>query len=113
MPLFEIDFVITIVAICALACGFAFGVLLAPMFDNNREKRRCATEYGYQQYLKFQADQIAQRHGVTTPDQDSPDQKTIEKSLKSPPRRAKVELGSIKIAPRNPFRTSSGDQVDR
>ena len=44
---------------------------------------------------------------------ETPDQKTTEKSLKSPPRRAKIDLGSIKIAPRNPFRASSGDQVGR
>ena len=43
----------------------------------------------------------------------SPDQKTTEKSLKSSPRRAKIDLGSIKIAPRSPFRASLGDQVDR
>ena len=44
---------------------------------------------------------------------DSPDQKTTEKSLKSSPRRAKIDLGSIKIAPRSPFRASSDDQVGR
>ena len=43
----------------------------------------------------------------------SPDQKTTEKSLKSSPRRAKIDLGSIKIAPRSPFRASLGDQVGR
>jgi hypothetical protein len=28
------------------------------------EKQRCVIEYNYQQYLKSQADQIAERHGV-------------------------------------------------